>query len=213
MVELNEPCGADVDCGCNWDECDHNKMVRWRSGLVTRRDRTKLFPSCSGVRVAWLDSLSGHGLTVVMQREQLLGHASAVGSCVLGRGLRRKVRNLDGEFRADEEEEVEEAGPGEGSVTARERLESIIYKMRIRVLANVGGDKRPSRVEVLAVAADDIILDVGEVWLAAGNAAWSRFAEEVLHALGDEEGDNKRESKASPAFLPLPKLSRDHGLS
>lgn len=98
-------------------------------------------------------------------------------------------------------------------MTARERLESIIYKMRIWVLADVGGNKRPSGVEVLAVATDNIVLDVGEVWLAAGNAAWSRLAEEVLHALGDEEGNDKRESKASPALLPLPKLSRDHGLS
>lgn len=98
-------------------------------------------------------------------------------------------------------------------MTARERLESIIYKMRIRVLANVGGDKRPPGVEVLAVATDNVVLNVGEVWLATGNTAWSRFAEEVLHALGDEEGNDKRESKASPAFLPLPELSRDHGFS
>lgn len=85
--------------------------------------------------------------------------------------------------------------------------------MRIRVLANVGGDKRPSGVEVLAVATDDVLLDIVEIWLAAGNAAWSWFAEEVLHALGDEEGNDKRESKTSPAFLPLPELSRDHSLS
>jgi len=120
---------------------------------------------------------------------------------------------LDGEFRTDEEEEVEEASPGEGGVTTGERLESIIYKMRIRVLANVGGDERPSRIEVLAVATDDVLLDIGEVWLAAGNAAWSWLAEEVLHALGDEEGNDKRESKASPAFLPFPELARNHGLS
>jgi len=85
VVELNESGGADVYCGGNRDEGDHNKVVRWRSSLVTRRDRAKLFPSCSGVRVAWFDALSGHGLTVVMQREQLLGHASSVGCCVLGR--------------------------------------------------------------------------------------------------------------------------------
>lgn len=120
---------------------------------------------------------------------------------------------MDREFGADEEEEVEKASPGERSVTAGERLKSIINSMRVRVLANVGGDKRPSRIEVLAVATDDVVLDVGEVWFTASNAAWSWFAEEVLHALGDEEGDDKRESKASPAFLPLPELARNHGLS
>ena len=31
--------------------------------------------------------------------------------------------------------------------------------------------------------------------------------------MGDEEGNDKRESKASPAFLPLPELARNHGLS
>lgn len=98
-------------------------------------------------------------------------------------------------------------------MTARERLEGIIHKMRIRVLANVGRDKGPSGVEVLAVSTDDVVLDVVEVWLAASYAAWSRFAEEVLHALGDEEGNDKGESKASPAFLPLPELARNHGLS
>jgi hypothetical protein len=127
--------------------------------------------------------------------------------------LRWKVRNLNGEFRADEEEEVEETGPGEGSVAARERLESIIYKMRIRVLADVGGDKRPPGIEILTVASNDVLLDVVEVWLTASDAAWSWFAEEVLHALGDEEGNDKRESEASPAFLPLPELARNHGLS
>ena len=94
-----------------------------------------------------------------------------------------------------------------------ERLESIVYKMRIGVLANVGRNKRPSGIEVLAVATDDVLLDIVEIWLAAGNAAWSWFAEEVLHALGDEEGNDKRESKASPAFLPFPELARNHGLS
>jgi hypothetical protein len=120
---------------------------------------------------------------------------------------------LDGEFGADEEKEVEETGPGEGSVTARERLESIIYKMRIRVLANVCGDKRPPGIEVLAIATNDILLDIVEVWLTASNAAWSWLAEEVLHALSDEEGNDKREGKASPAFLPLPEFARNHGLS
>ena len=94
-----------------------------------------------------------------------------------------------------------------------ERLESIVYKMRIGVLANVGRNKRPSGIEVLAVATDDVLLDIGEVWLAAGNAAWSWFTKEVLHALGDKEGNDKRESQASPAFLPLPELARNHGLS
>ena len=98
-------------------------------------------------------------------------------------------------------------------MTTRERLESIIHKMRIRVLANVGGDKRPPGIEVLAVATDDVLLDIVEVWLTASNATWSWFAEKVLHALGDEEGNDKRESQASPAFLPLPELARNHGLS
>lgn len=98
-------------------------------------------------------------------------------------------------------------------MTARERLESIIYKMRIRILANVGGDKRPPGIEVLAVATDDVILDIVEVRLAASNTAWSWFAKEVLHALGDEERNDERESKTSPAFLPLPELAGNHGLS
>jgi hypothetical protein len=85
--------------------------------------------------------------------------------------------------------------------------------MRIRVLANVGGDKRPSGIEVLAVAAHNILLDVGKIGLAASDTAWSWFAKQVLHALGDEEGDNQGERKASPALLPLPELARDHCLA
>lgn len=98
MVELDESCGADVNCSCNRDEGNYDEMVRWRSGLVTWRNRTNLFSSCSGVRVARFDSLSGHGLTVVMQREQFLGHATAVESSILRGRLRWKVRDLDCEF-------------------------------------------------------------------------------------------------------------------
>lgn len=85
--------------------------------------------------------------------------------------------------------------------------------MRVRILANVCGDESPPGVEILAVAANDVLLDVVEVGLAASDAAGARFAENVLHALGDEEGDDEGESKASPALLPLPELAGDHSLA
>ena len=98
-------------------------------------------------------------------------------------------------------------------MTTGERLEGIIHKTRIRVSANIGRHECPPMVEVLAVAAHNEVLDVVKIWLAASNTAWPRLAKEIFHALGDEEGDDKRESKASPAFLPLPELARNHGLS
>jgi len=98
-------------------------------------------------------------------------------------------------------------------VTTRERLEGIIHKMRIGVLANIGGDERPSWIQVLAVASNDVVLDIVEIWLTASDTAWPWFAEQILHALGDEERDNKGQSKTGPAFLPLPELAGDHSLS
>lgn len=98
-------------------------------------------------------------------------------------------------------------------MSARERLESVVHKMRIRVLADVGGNKHPPGVKVLAIAANNIVLDIVEVWLAAGDTAWSWFSEQVLHSLSDEERNNQCKGKASPALLPLPELARDHGLA
>jgi hypothetical protein len=57
------------------------------------------------------------------------------------------------------------------------------------------------------------LLNIVEVGLAASDAAGAGFAEEVLHALGDEEGDDKGQSKAGPALFPLPELARDHSLA
>jgi hypothetical protein len=61
-----------------------------------------------------------------------------------------KVGDLDGEFGADEKEEVEKAGPGERGVTTRKRFEGVVHKMRIWIFANVGGNERPSWIQILA---------------------------------------------------------------
>ena len=98
-------------------------------------------------------------------------------------------------------------------MTTGERLEGIVHKTRVQVSANISRHKCPSRIEILAVAAHNEVLDVVKIWLAASNTAWPRLAEEILHALGDEEGHNMGQGKASPAFFPLPELARDHGLS
>ena len=98
-------------------------------------------------------------------------------------------------------------------MTTGERLEGIVHKTRVQVSANISRHKCPSRIEILAVAAHNEVLDVVKIWLAASNTAWPRLAEEILHALGDDEGHNMGQGKASPAFFPLPELARDHGLS
>ena len=72
-------------------------------------------------------------------------------------------------------------------MAAGEGFEGVVDEVRVWVLADVGINEGPSGIEALAVATDDVLLDVIEVGLAAGDAARSRFAEEVLHALGDEE--------------------------
>jgi len=69
VIELNKSCGADVYCDRDRNECNDDKMIGWRGGLVTWRDSAGVFSSYSGVRVAWLDTLSGHRLTVVVQRK------------------------------------------------------------------------------------------------------------------------------------------------
>ena len=98
-------------------------------------------------------------------------------------------------------------------MAAGEGFEGVVDQVRVWVLADAGVDEGPPRIKVLAVATNDVLLDVCEVGLAASDAAGSRLAEEVLHALGDEKGNDKRESESSPAFLPLPELARNHGLS
>ena len=75
----------------------------------------------------------------MVQGEQLLGHTLAIRAVVLRCWrLRREVGDLDGEFGAEEEGEVEEAGPGEGGVATREGLEGVINEMGVWALADVG---------------------------------------------------------------------------
>ena len=98
-----------------------------------------------------------------------------------------EIGDLDGEFGAEEEGEVEEAGPGEGGMAAGEGFEGVVDEVRVWVLADIGVNESPSGIKALAVATHDVLLDVVEIGLAAGDTAGSRFAEEVLHALCDEE--------------------------
>lgn len=85
MIIFNKSCGADVNCYCDWDKGNYDEMVGRRSSLVAWRHSTDVFSSCNGIRFARLDTLASHGLTVVMQREQLLRHALAIRSRILGR--------------------------------------------------------------------------------------------------------------------------------
>lgn len=94
-----------------------------------------------------------------------------------------------------------------------ERFESVVHTVSILVLADIGGDKLPFGIDGRAITAHDILLDVVEVGLATSDAAWSWFAEQVFHALGDEERDDQGEGKTGPTFLPFPELARDHSLA
>lgn len=88
--------------------------------MVAGRDRAWLEVCGGRVRVSRLGGVC-HGLAVVVQGEQLLGHALAVLAVVLRCGrLRGEVGDLDGEFGAEEEGEIEETGPRERRVAAGE---------------------------------------------------------------------------------------------
>lgn len=94
-----------------------------------------------------------------------------------------------------------------------EALEGIVNQVGVGVLANVARNKDPSGVEILAVASDDVVLEVVQIRFAARYAAGAWPSEEILHALGDEESTDEGESQTGPSFLPFPELASDHSLA
>ena len=130
---------------------------------------------------------------------------------VVGEGLAGEVGDSDGEFGADEEAEIEQAGPGERCMTTGERFESVIDEVRIRVTANIGRHQDPAVIQALAVATHSIALELGQIRLTARNTARPGFAEEQFHALRDEEGEGEGERKPGPALVPFPEFALDEG--
>jgi hypothetical protein len=95
-------------------------------------------------------------------------------------------------------------------VAAGERLEAVhqfTASAAIWIGADVRSDHDPIGADnVLDDRVDKILINVGEVGLAAGEQIGSRLPEHELHALGDHEGYGERESEAHPANVPLPEF-------
>lgn len=77
--------------------------------------------------------------------------------------------------------------------------EAVVEKRFVRLLADSVVYEHPFGTEAARVIADAVCGDGGKVGLAACEEVRARFAEEVFHALGDEEGEGYAETEAHPA--------------
>jgi hypothetical protein len=99
-------------------------------------------------------------------------------------------------------------------VAAWEAPESVIQQGLIGLRADGCTDENPSRIEIGSIATGNgITLDTlkAHIWLATIQHVWACPAEEVLHALSNEEGECITEAEAHPAGyseLLIPNLEK-----
>lgn len=86
--------------------------------------------------------------------------------------------------------------------------------LRVLVVVHAAADGGADEAIVAAVAgggdveaADDVLVVVGDVGVAAREEVRARLAEEVLHAVGDEPGGGDGEGEPEPADVELPQLA------
>ena len=84
--------------------------------------------------------------------------------------------------------------------------ESIVQEGHVSLPAYAGRDEDPACADILSIASNDVRCDIGEVGIASCQQVWSGLAEQVLHALRDEEANGERQTKTSPSLLPFPYL-------
>lgn len=188
VAVVEEARGGDVDGGAEGDEGE-GEGGRGRGGGLVADGDDDLGGVGSGSGFG-----GGGGRMVEGEGEALLAFEGRVGG-VLGVGARGEEGDGDGEFGAEEEGEVEEAGPGDwvgrisvgfpflaavagmgwvggelltGGVAAGKALEAVVENVNVSVLADGRGDEHPSLRDVLAKTTGSVLLDVGDVGLAAG---------------------------------------------
>jgi hypothetical protein len=83
---------------------------------------------------------------------------------------------------------------------AWETPKPIIQQRRIRLLADSSGNKDPFWVKRRRIPVSNGVganTGVTHIGLASREQVWSWFSEEILHALGKEEGEAKAEAHPS----------------
>jgi len=80
-------------------------------------------------------------------------------------------------------------------VAGGEAAETVGHEAGVGVGADVGGNENPMGVEGASVVGDDVVCVVVKVGLATVEQIRAGLAEEILHALSEEEGEGKTKPK------------------
>lgn len=93
----------------------------------------------------------------------------------------------DVELDGEPEREVDQTCKGRGGVAGEVGLESFMESLLVWLLTDADVDNRPrGRDSLASSAAADILLYVGQVWLAASKKVRPRLANAVLEDLCDQ---------------------------
>lgn len=123
---------------------------------------------------------------------------------------RREEGDLDCELGADEETQVQHAGPAEARVARGPTRKGVAHFRLVRVATDVPRhDDGRGRVKGRSEAADLVSADGfwRSIWIADREHKRARLAREILETFGDEKGGRQRQSETHPGRVPFPDLA------
>jgi len=211
VPEVCEAGGGDVERGAEGNE-NENEVVDGRcSGLIPDRDNEAILflgrESCGcggaercigGYMVTGRSRCRAQTRSITAWIQIALSTRTRMIRVYRKRAIRQE-RDRDGEFRREEEGEVEEAGPAHGGVARGPGLEAVLEDVVVGLGADFRGDEDPAGVECRGCTGDARCRNALGIGDTAGEKVGTWFAHEEFEALGEHEGGCEGEEEAHVA--------------